>query len=227
LLLKSRRRSSLGVSARHFSGGHFSGRHFQDGRMRDGTAGYEKDLDRLVRKLEAIPFEALHREVLPLFPPPPASILDLGAGSGRDAAAFAAFGYDVIAVEPASGLRERAQDLHPSLRITWIDDRLPDLASLRGAFDVVMLTAVWMHLDPDERPRGLRRVAGLLKPGGLTCITLRHGPVPEGRRMFEISGADTIGLAEAAGLTPVVHLENQVAVSGNPGVTWTRLAFRK
>jgi hypothetical protein len=33
--------------------------------------------------------------------------------------------------------------------------------------------------------------------------------------------------AEAAGLKPVVHLENQVAVSGNPGVTWTRLAFQK
>jgi hypothetical protein len=62
--------------------------------MRDGTAGYEKDLDRLVRKLEAMPFEALHGEVLPLFSPPPARILDLGAGSGRDAAAFAALGYD-------------------------------------------------------------------------------------------------------------------------------------
>ena len=195
--------------------------------MRDGTAGYEKDLDTLVRKLEALPFEALHREVLPLFPPPPASILDLGAGSGRDAAAFAALGYDVIAVEPAAGLRQRAQELHPAPRITWIDDALPELSTLRGAFDIVMLTAVWMHLDLDARPRGMQRIAALLKPGGLTCITLRHGPVPEGRRMFDVSGADTIRLAEAAGLAPIVHLENQVAVSGNPGVTWTRLAFRK
>jgi SAM-dependent methyltransferase len=196
--------------------------------MRDGTAGYEKDLDTLVRKLEAMPFEALHREVLPLFPPAPAAILDVGAGSGRDAAAFAALGYEVIAVEPAAGLRERAQALHPSPRIAWIDDALPDLAALTDTrFDIVMLTAVWMHLDLDERRRAMPRIAGLLKPGGLTCFTLRHGPVPKERRMFDVSGADTLRLAEAAGLAPVAHLENQVAVSGNPGVTWTRLAFRK
>ena len=194
---------------------------------RDGTAGYEKDLETLVRKLEAIPFEALHREVLPLLPPPPVVILDVGAGSGRDAAAFVALGYAVVAVEPAAGLRAAGQKLHPSPRISWIDDRLPDLAAVRGSYEVVMLTAVWMHLDVSERERGMRRIASLLKPGGLTCLTLRHGPVPEGRRMFEVAGDDTIRLAEASGLTPVVHLENQVAVSGNPGVTWTRLAFRK
>ena len=196
--------------------------------MQGGTTGYEKDLEALVRKLEALPFEALHREVLPLLSPPPALILDIGAGSGRDAAAFVTLGYAVVAVEPAAGLRQRAQDLHPSPRITWVDDSLPDLASLHAqSFDVVMLTAVWMHLDPDERGRGMQRIAALLKPGGLTCLTLRHGPVPAERRMFEVSGGDTMRLAAAAGLAPVVHLENQVAVSGNPGVTWTRLAFRK
>jgi SAM-dependent methyltransferase len=195
--------------------------------MKDGTAGTEKDLERLVQKLEAMPFEALHREVLPLFPPPPALILDVGSGSGRDAAAFAALGYDVIAVEPATALRERAYQLHPSPRVLWIDDDLPDLLSLYETFDVVMLTAVWMHLTLEERPRGMQRIASLLKPGGLACFTLRNGPVPERRRMFAVSAADTIGLAEAAGLAPVVHLENQVAVTGNPGVTWTRLAFRK
>ena len=84
-----------------------------------------------------------------------------------------------------------------------------------------------MHLDPRERKLGMARIAALLKGGGLTCLTLRHGPVPEGRRMFEVAGADTISLAREAGLKPIVHLENQVAVSGNPGVTWTRLAFRK
>jgi len=195
--------------------------------MKDGTAGTEKDLERLVQKLEAMPFEALHREVLPLFPPPPALILDVGSGSGRDAAAFAALGHEVIAAEPAEGLRRRAKDLHPSPRITWIDDALPDLAFIHGPFDVLMVTAVWMHLDPEDRARGMQRIAALLKPEGIVCLTLRHGPVPEGRRMFEVASDDTLRLAEAAGLTPVIHLENQVAVTGNPGVTWTRLAFRK
>ncbi|HVO00598.1 MAG TPA: class I SAM-dependent methyltransferase [Candidatus Cybelea sp.] len=195
--------------------------------MNDGTAGYEKDIEHLVQRFESISFAALHREVLSLFPSPPAAVLDIGAGSGRDAAAFAALGYEVTAVEPSAGLRQRAQALHPSSRIAWIDDRLPALGTLRGPFDVVMLTAVWMHLAPEERPRAMARVAALMKPGGLACLTLRHGAVPKGRRMFEVSGADTIRLAEAQGLVPIVHLENQVALSGAPGVTWTRLAFRK
>lgn len=193
----------------------------------DGTAGYEKDLDSLVRKFEGISFADLHREVLPLLPAAPTLILDVGAGSGRDAAALVALGHQVIAVEPSAGLRERGQALHPAPEITWIDDALPELSSIRGSFDVVMLTAVWMHLVIEERPRAMRRIASLLNPGGFASLTLRHGPVPEGRRMFEVSGTDTIGLAEAAGLEPIVHLENQVALSGAPGVTWTRLAFRK
>jgi len=193
----------------------------------DGTAGYEKDLDSLVRKLEGIPFADLHREVLPLLPAAPTVILDVGAGSGRDAAALVALGHKVIAVEPTAGLRERGQALHPVPDITWIDDALPDLASVKGRFDVVMLTAVWMHLALEERPLAMQRIASLLNPGGFTCLTLRHGPVPEGRQMFEVSGSDTIGLAEAAGLKPILHLQNQVALSGAPGVTWTRLAFRK
>ena len=35
------------------------------------------------------------------------------------------------------------------------------------------------------------RVAGLLRPGGLMTLLLRHGPVPQGRRMFEVSAAET------------------------------------
>jgi 2-polyprenyl-3-methyl-5-hydroxy-6-metoxy-1,4-benzoquinol methylase len=124
-------------------------------------------------------------------------------------------------------LRQRAQQLHPSPRIAWIDDALPDLASLRGDYDVIMVTAVWMHLEPAERGRGLQRIAALLKPGGLACLTLRHGPVPPERRMFAVADDETIRLAAAAGLAPVVHLAHQVSLSGNPGVTWTRLAFRK
>jgi hypothetical protein len=47
---------------------------------------------------------------------------------------------------------------HSSLRIEWLDDSLPDLAILRTRqkeFDFVMLSAVWMHLDEDERRRAI------------------------------------------------------------------------
>ncbi|MCH3719072.1 hypothetical protein LZB68_08320, partial [Campylobacter lari] len=78
----------------------------------------------------------------------------------------------------------------------WVDDALPDLDGLRGrAFDVIMLTAVWMHLDADERARGMAALAALLAPGGQILMSLRHGPVPSGRRMFDVSADETIALA--------------------------------
>ena len=35
------------------------------------------------------------------------------------------------------------------------------------------------------------RIAGLLRPGALVTLLLRHGPVPVGRRMFEVSAEET------------------------------------
>jgi hypothetical protein len=44
--------------------------------------------------------------------------------------ALAAKGHRVTAVEPVADLRRAAQHLHPSSRITWIEDSLPDLTVL-------------------------------------------------------------------------------------------------
>ena len=97
-----------------------------------------------------------------LIPSVPARILDIGAGTGRDAAGFAAMGHSVTAVEPTAELRHAAMALHASARIEWLDDSLPDLALLHArsdTFDVVMLTAVWMHLDERQRQRAMPPVA--------------------------------------------------------------------
>jgi hypothetical protein len=42
--------------------------------------------------------------------------------------------------------------------IEWVDDSLPDLATVRARgeeFEVVMLTAVWMHLDALQRRQAM------------------------------------------------------------------------
>jgi SAM-dependent methyltransferase len=158
--------------------------------------------------------------------------VDIGAGTGRDAAALAAKGHEVVAVEPTHELRRPGMTLHPSSRIEWLDDSLPDLAVLtaRGEpFDVVMLTAVWMHLDEPERRRAMPTVAALVRSGGVMIMSLRHGPVPAGRRMFEVSAEETIQLARAQGLDPLLNLRTPSTQPANrlAGVTWTRLAFAK
>ena len=62
-------------------------------------------------------------------------------------------------------------------------------------FDAVLLTAVWMHLDAPLRARAMPIVAKLVRPGGVLILSQRHGPVPVGRRMFDVTPAETVGLA--------------------------------
>lgn len=198
-------------------------------RRASGTEGYADEAEALLVRYENIAFDHVQRWSLPLIPPPPSRILDVGAGTGRDAAGFAALGYAVVAVEPTAEFRTRAAVLHPSPKIEWLDDSLPDLAVVlaRGdAFDVVMMTAVWMHLDEDQRRRAMPNIAALLRPGGLLVMTLRHGPVPPGRRMFAVTADETVALAHRSGVEVVLNDYSPESALRTPSVSWTRLAFR-
>jgi hypothetical protein len=61
----------------------------------------------------------------------------------------------------------------------------------------------------------------------MLVMSLRHGPVPKGRRMFDVSAEETIQLANAYGLRTVLNVRTESSQRGNRrmGVTWTRLAF--
>jgi hypothetical protein len=139
-------------------------------------------------------------------------------------------GHRVVAAEPTEAMRLGAMRLHPSPRFEWLDDSLPQLKLLRSrgeTFDLVMLTAVWMHLDPAERRQAMPNLATLVDAGGTVIMTLRHGPVPAARRMFEVSAEETIELASRHGLHPVLNRHSQSTTRENraAGVTWTTLAF--
>jgi SAM-dependent methyltransferase len=197
-----------------------------------GTEGYADEAEELFKRYESIPAADAHRGVLHLIPTAPGNVLDIGSGTGRDAAWFASQGHRVVAVEPTDAMRLPAMALHPSPRIEWLNDSLPDLTLLleRGErFDVVMLTAVWMHLDEEQRRRAMPNLASLVRGGGVTIMKIRHGPVPVGRRMFEVTSGETIELARMQDLQPVLNLRMDSSQEQNriAGVTWTNLAFVK
>jgi SAM-dependent methyltransferase len=194
-----------------------------------GTEGYAEQACNLLGQYESVTFAEAHRAILHLIPNEPCRVVDIGAGTGRDAAALAAMGHRVVAVEPTEEMRRNAIALHPSPLIDWLDDSLPLLTRLlaRGeTFDLVMLTAVWMHLDEGQRRVGMTKLPRLMAEGAIMSLTLRHGPVPAGRRMFEVSGEETIGLASAEGLRLILELEAQPSLR-QAGVTWTRLVFKR
>ncbi len=197
-----------------------------------GTEGYAEEAEALFERYESIPAAEAHREVLHLIPAMPVRVLDIGSGTGRDAAWFAGRGHSVVAVEPSDAMRIPAMALHPSPRIDWLDDSLPDLAALRArrdTFDLVTLTAVWMHLDAAQRRQGMPNLAALMRPGATILMKIRHGPVPPGRRMFEVSAEETIAVAGYEGLRPVLNVRSESSQEENrtAGISWTNLAFVK
>jgi hypothetical protein len=84
---------------------------------------------------------------------------------------------------------------------------------------------VWMHLNAEQRAHAMARVAALLREDGLLVVSLRHGPIPEGRIMFEVTVAETVALAEAHSLTKIFSGTRPGRLD-QPGVWWDRLAFR-
>ncbi len=197
-----------------------------------GTEGYAQEAPQLLQRYEAFPFEEAHKRVTNLIPQDPGCVLDIGAGTGRDAAYLADNGHHVTAVEPTDELREGGRKLHPSPLIEWVADGLPCLTSIanrKDRYELVMMTAVWMHLNEAERAQAMPVVATLLKPGCHLILSLRHGPVPEGRRMFAVTADETIQLAAAERLRPILNIHTEALQEPNrsAGVTWTRLAFLK
>jgi len=195
-----------------------------------GTEGYADEAEELFQRYESVPAAENHRHVLHLVSKTPSRVLDIGSGTGRDAAWFATMGHRVVAVEPTDAMRLPAMALHPSPLIEWLNDSLPDLARLlaRGEqFDVVMLTAVWMHFDAEQRRRAMPNLASLVRDSGVMIMKIRRGPVPTGRRMFEVPPRETIELARLHGLQNVLNLHTESSQERNrlAGVNWTSLAF--
>lgn len=189
---------------------------------------YEVNADFITEEFEQLEFQRLHATLLNHLPQNPCSILEIGSGSGRDAASLAELGHKVIAVEPSDALRTRAQSLHQHPGITWIDDKLPELQSVRkfgGDYDVIFLSAVWMHLPYQDRQSSFERILGLLKKNGLLYITLRHGPFEVVEGFWDIPDEELVKLVKEYGLVEIEQ-STEDDLLNRPGVTWTRFILQ-
>lgn len=195
----------------------------------DTVGPYDAQSSRFTASYEALLPEAVHASVKDCIPEgPDRTALDIGAGSGRDAAWLASKGYQVVAVEPAAGMRRAAEKLHPSERIHWLDDRLPALSRVheRGiAYDLILLSAVWMHVPVRDRERAFRKIVTLLKPGGVLMMSLREGPSEPDRPMWPAPLGEVEALARAHGLS-VVKTAKTTDQMGRPDVSWTGVVLR-
>jgi len=132
----------------------------------------------------------------------PGTALDVGAGSGRDANWLANKGWHVVAAEPADKLRTLAEK-NAHRNVTWCNASLPDLTTLPAspsAYDLILLSAVWMHLPENLRPTALAQLTQLLCKNGRIVISLRFGPSDDARPMHPVSVEELQTLAADNGL---------------------------
>lgn len=194
----------------------------------DPVAWYNNHAGTVGNLYEGLTFEDAHGWLLDLLPAKPGLVLDVGAGSGRDAAWLAAHGHEVVAVEPAVQMRREAHARHGDARIRWIDDRLPGLEAtirLGLTFDFILASAVWMHVPAEQRSRAFRKLLSLLKPGGTLAITLRHGAAEDDRGIHPTTLVEIETLARAHGAVIDRALEAPDRL-GRADVTWTQVAIR-
>lgn len=196
--------------------------------MSDEIAWYDAHAETLADRYEGVSPEQVHDWLTDLLPSQPATILDVGSGSGRDAAWLAYKGHHVVAVEPSFRLQTIARERHNVPRIQWISDSLPGLKrTFRTglAFDVILVSAVWMHVAPSDRARAFRKLITLLKAGGVLAITLRSGPAEAGRTFHPVSAGEIKSLARDHG----AFVERETSADDQLGrreIRWEQLAIR-
>jgi SAM-dependent methyltransferase len=188
---------------------------------------YDTRARELAEAYESLTFEQVHEHIIDLLPKTPTRILDVGTGSGRDAAWFAYRGHEVVAVEPSSGMLREARERHLDPRIRWLVDSLPALSEthrLGLEYDFILAGAVWMHVRPDDRKRAFRKLVTLLAPSGRIAISLRLGTPDPDRTMYPVSRTEVAHLARDFGLR-VMRVVSGADGLGRADVHWETLVL--
>jgi SAM-dependent methyltransferase len=90
-------------------------------------------------------------------PPPPARVLEVGAGNGELATTLREAGYDVVAIDPAA---DGAPGVDPVALI--------DVAADDASFDAAVAVVSLHHVEP--LAESVARLAALVRPGGTLVV---------------------------------------------------------
>ncbi|GHE92211.1 hypothetical protein GCM10017776_05730 [Streptomyces griseoluteus] len=161
-------------------------------------------------------------------------LLDAGSGAGRDAAAFADAGKDVIALDACLPLLDLTP-AHPGVRKVNGDVRALPLAG--ESMGSVWCSAVLLHLPPAQLLRALAEFHRVLRPGGVAHISVKegegHASLPIGadsaflRHFFYYRMGDLVTLARQARFEVVRSWVEEEQDSSEDMQRWVKFWLRK
>jgi SAM-dependent methyltransferase len=189
-------------------------------------AEYNKSSHLYFEQYNSLEFSKVHRTFSKFLPSIGSSILDVGSGAGRDAFALAKKGYIVTAVEPSIGLLNLAKRINSHEKIIWLKDALPALSKLKGEvkkFDFILLSAVWMHINPNKRKQSLKTLKDLLADKGYMAITLRIGEPMLERHIYEVDVESLIDMAASINLKAIYVSRTIKDSLDRDNVTWRKI----
>ncbi|MDY0009400.1 MAG: class I SAM-dependent methyltransferase [Bdellovibrionales bacterium] len=166
--------------------------------------------EELAQQYNALDRAKVHADLLELLPEGRAlKVLDIGAGSGADAAMLADRGYEVTAAEPAAVLRALGEEAFKNKKINWNSEVLPEMGpktDAAGAFDVVTSVGVFQYIDEKNRPKSLSKMFSMVAAGGYVEIqyptpasrehqyTVSHNEIAEAVKAFNKAAAANDGI---------------------------------
>jgi SAM-dependent methyltransferase len=197
--------------------------------MDDNLSFYSKNTHSLVAQYDSVSFENVHSDWLK-FVPKNGTVLDIGAGSGRDARYLSEQGLKTFAVEPAYTLLQAAESKSLKHDIAWYQDDLPNLHKIKQLdtyFDLILVSGVWMHLTIEERALSIGTLVSLLNVGGRLVITLRHGEFSDGRIAYPLSASEVCELGEQCDLSVLLKTDLSDDKLGRGNVAWQTVVMVK
>lgn len=156
-----------------------------------------------------------------------ARALDLGCGSGRDAFWTAQQGVNVVGVDGAPEMLAQAHKDHQHHLIHYMEDSGPafsKLSQMNLKFDVVLMGAFLFHFDAPERQQLYNSLKPLLRDQAQMFITLRHGPVPQGRVMHHVPLQELEDFARSLGGASYFYGLKDDPLN-RPGVCWSHVSL--
>ncbi|GAB4281645.1 MAG: class I SAM-dependent methyltransferase [Candidatus Rifleibacteriota bacterium] len=140
---------------------------------------YENNAGELIARFESAQLDSFHLAMQQFFMSG-ARLIEIGCGSGRDAARALSAGFDVQALDGAQALLQEAVKLHPELKGRLCHVRLPSrLPFADESFDGFFSVACLMHFSQPEVLEILDELRRILLPygRGLVSLPARRGDV--------------------------------------------------